>query len=67
MTAVGIQAVAAIFHTVFRITEIAAAPVPKCIQRAVTEKTVEIVRVCTFMAGEIFAGSILKEIVICHR
>ena len=61
------QTIGAVLHAVFRIAEIAAAPVAQCIQRAVTEKTVEIVRVCTFMAGEIFAGSILKEIVICHR
>jgi hypothetical protein len=61
------QTISAVLHSAFRIAETAAAPVAQGIQRTVAEKAVEIVRFCTFMAGEIFAGSILKVIVICHR
>ena len=62
----GPQAIGAILHTVFCVTEAAAALVTQAVQGAVAEQTAEGFRIGTGMAGKIFAVLMLKEIIIWH-
>ena len=64
--AVRTQAVGAILDTIICISEIAAAPVTKAVQGAVTEKAAERFRICTHVTGKIFTFLILKKIIIGH-
>lgn len=50
-----------VFQPLFRITEISSTFVPQCIQRAVTEQTVKIIRISAFMAGKIFTLLMAKK------
>ena len=64
--AVGLQAAGAVFDSLFGITEIAAAVFAQAVQWAVAEQAAEPLRVSAFVAGEIFAGFVLKEIIVRH-
>ena len=63
---VGKQAAGAILNAVFRVSKIAAAAIAQGIQRTVAEHTVKAFLICALMAGEIFAGGMLKELIIVH-
>ena len=52
--------VCAVFYTLFSISEISSAAFSEEIQRTVTEQTVEIVRVCLLVTGEILTVFICK-------
>ena len=58
--AVGLQAAGAVFDSLFGITEIAAAVFAQAVQRTVTEKAAEPLRVRAFVAGEIFTGRCVR-------
>lgn len=60
------HAKAAIFRTIFRITEIASTLITQCIQRTVTEKTVKIFLVRYSMAWKIFTFLMAEEFVFTH-
>lgn len=47
--------VGTVLDSLFCIAEIPAASIPQCVQGAVTEQTVKILRICALMAGKIFA------------
>ena len=63
---VGAQAAGAVFDAGFGIGEIAAAVVAQGIEGAVAEDAGEGLRVGVLVAGEVFAGFVLKKVVICH-
>ena len=58
----GLQTAGAVLDFLLRISEAAAAPVSQRIQRAKTEQTAEILRICAGMTGKIFAFPVLKVI-----
>ena len=51
----------AILDATFRIAEITATLIPQCIQRTVAKQAVEILRICPFVAGKIFAAAIAEK------
>ena len=55
------HAVAAVLDPVFGILEVTAALVLQCIQRAVAEQTVEVVRILGLVTGEKFAVFVIDE------
>ena len=61
------QAGAAVLNIITCIAESAAATIPKSIQRTIAEQAVEGFRICTSMAGKIFAGFILIKFITFHR
>ncbi len=58
------RTVGAILESLFIVSEITAASVPESIERAVTEKAVEILHVLHLMAGKEFALLMLKKLII---
>jgi hypothetical protein len=58
---VGKQAMGAILDSVFGAGPVAAAVFSQGIQRTVAEQAVEVFHIPAFVAGEIFAGFILKK------
>ena len=62
----GPQAGGAVFDSLFRISEAAAALVSQCIERAVAEQAAEGFRVGIGMAGKIFTFPVLKKIIVGH-
>ena len=65
---VGIDAAAAILAAVFQIGELSAAAIPQHIEGTEAEQAVEVVRVCPFVAGEVFTGTIGEvSVVMVHR
>ena len=65
-TSVRKEALAAIFCPILYVSIISAAFVTQSIQRTVTEKTVEILWLGSFMAGKKLTFPVLKEIVMGH-
>ena len=63
---VGPQAVGAVFDTLLRVAEIAAALISQGIQGAVAEHTAKVLRVSTLVAGKIFTFPILIKIIMAH-
>ena len=63
---VGPQAAGAVLDAGFGVGKLAAAPIPKGIQRAVAEQAAEAIRIRALMAGKVLALLMLKKIVICH-
>lgn len=57
-------AVGAVLYSILRIVKIPAALISKSIQRTVTEQTVEIFRICPFMAWKIFAFSVAEKRIV---
>lgn len=63
-----VETAAAVFITVRQIIKCAAAVLAQRIQRAIAEKTVEIIGICTWMAGEVFTFFVCKiRIVMGHK
>ena len=62
----GTQALRAVFDAVLGIGEMAAAILPKSIQRAIAEKAAEGFRIRTPVAREILALFILEKVVMAH-
>ena len=60
------QAAGAILNSLFCIGKISSAFISQGIEGAIAEQAAEILRVCALVAGEIFAGAVLEEIVVCH-
>ena len=56
------KAVRAVLDVSVLIDEIAAAVLSERVERTVTEEAVELLRMCRFVAGELFALAVLKEI-----
>ena len=65
-SSMGNQAAGAILDTLFGISKVAAALIPQRIEGAITEEAAEVFLISTPMAGKVFAGAILEEIVVCH-
>jgi hypothetical protein len=63
---VGAQAVGAVFHATFCITEAAAALIAQAVKGTIAEQTAEGLRVCTGMAGKILTFTMLEKIIIRH-
>ena len=61
------KAVRTVFDAGFRIAKAAAALVAQGVQRTVAKQAAKGFRIGAGMAGEIFAGRILKEIIVWHR
>jgi hypothetical protein len=59
-------AAGAILDALFYIRKIAATLITQGIQGAVTEQAAEIFRILALVAGKIFTGTVLEEIVVCH-
>ena len=57
----------AILYTFFGVTKITAAAVAQSVQRAKAEQATEFFRICIFVAGKIFAVSVLEKIMTSHR
>ena len=55
-----------ILDTLFGISKITSALICQGIQGAVTEQAAEIFRILALVAGKVFAGTVLEEIVVCH-
>ena len=67
-TLVRVETAATVFVTVRQIIKCAAAVLAQRIQRAIAEKTVEIIGICTWMAGEVFTFFVCKiRIVMGHK
>ena len=60
------EASGAILDPLFGVSEITAALITQGIEGAIAEQATEIFRIYAFVAGKIFAGCILEEIVVCH-
>ena len=60
LTLMRIETGRTVFDSVFIPDEIAAAPVPQCIERAVAEETIEIISVCSLMTGKVFTFFVTK-------
>lgn len=58
------ETVRAIFVSAFGIFEIATALLSQCIERTITEKTAEVLRICSIMTRKILTLPVLKEIVV---
>ena len=62
----GLQTIGAILDSTWQITKRAAAFIPQCIERTITEQTIEICRIYALMTGKILTFPILKKLVIGH-
>ena len=62
----GAQAVGAVFHATFCITEAAAALIAQAVKGTIAEQTAEGFQIGTGMARKVFAVFMLKKIVIRH-
>ena len=66
LPSVGAQAIEAVLDTGFGVGVIAAAVFAQGVEGAVAEDAGEGLRVCTGVAGEVFAGFVLEKVVIWH-
>jgi len=60
----GKQTAGAVFDPLFCVSEASSAFFAQCVQRAVTEQTVKVLRVSGFVAGETLAGGVLEKSVM---
>ena len=58
------RTICAVFDAAWKITKLTAAFFAECIQRTVAEKTVEVVRICVFVTGEIFTVTIAEKLIM---
>lgn len=66
VAAVGECAVLAVFVALLSVAKITAATAAEHVQRAIAEKAVEIIRIVSFMAREIFALDMRKKRILGH-
>ena len=60
------KAICAILDAALGIAKIAAAFIPQCIQGAIAEKAVKILRTAALMTGKILAFFILEKLIMLH-